>query len=134
MRTIIENRRELFLCLCAGICTTLTNLLVFYICNNFIFSETNSLNIQISNIIAWFVSVMVAYFFNKYIVFKNDCKNIFVEIIKFYSSRIMTLVLESLIMFIFISCLMADINKVKTFATILILLLNYFINKFIIFK
>ncbi|MBQ2873606.1 MAG: GtrA family protein, partial [Bacilli bacterium] len=56
------------------------------------------------------------------------------EIVKFYSSRLTTLFLDMLIMFIFVTKLEFNDKIIKIIVQIIIILLNYILSKILVFK
>ena len=86
-----------------GVVTTVVNLAVFQILSSGI-----HWNYQVANIIAWFLSVLVAYFTNKVWVFGSHYTTVsdfIVEFLRFYFYRGLTLVLDIIIMYVGVSLL-----------------------------
>lgn len=112
-----------------GVLTTVINIIVF----DLLCSTTPYL---IANVIAWFLSVLFAFVTNKAFVFRSKTKGMkdyLMEALKFFSSRIVTLVIESVILFIFIQCLQWNEMFVKIIAQVLVIVLNYILSKLIVF-
>lgn len=90
-----------------------------------------------ANIASWIISVTVLYMLNRYYVFDNHAhgaKGVFFEIIKFASARLLTLLLETLIIFLGHDQMHFDAVIVKTIAQVVVIVLNYVASKLIIFK
>jgi len=117
-----------------GVLTTIINLLTYYILTNTILNPLNDIELQIANIFSWIISVTVAYITNKLYVFETKEKNILKEIINFFASRIITLILDILFMYIFVSILKLNDQIIKLLVTILIIIINYMLSKFFVFK
>ena len=123
--------KEGLLYLFFGGCTTLINILTFFICRQI------ELSIVVSNIIAWVVAVIFAFITNKLIVFdsKNmDKKVVMKETISFFIARIITLGIDMGIIH-----LMIDVMKIhemisKVVANIVVIIANYIFSKLFIFK
>lgn len=84
--------KEIILYLVFGICTTIVNLISFYILTNILHWEEN-----ISNIIAILLAAIFAYITNKDLVFHADAKTLkekCMQFIKFMSGRAFTIVVE----------------------------------------
>lgn len=96
-----------------------------------------SLNIVISNITAWFGAVIFAFFTNRRFVF-NSQVNSYVEIMKefmlFILSRILSGGLETIILYVMVTCLGINDLIVKVFAGIVVIIFNYVVSKFFIFN
>ena len=88
------KKNEIILYLIFGILTTIVNIISYL----FI---TDILNIHylISNIIAWFLSVLFAYITNRIWVFKSKNENILKEFGLFISGRIFSGVLDTTLMY-----------------------------------
>lgn len=115
-----------------GVLTTIVNY-VSYI----IFTRLFSVDMLISNLIAWFLSVVFAFITNKLIVFNSkdlSLKVITSEGAKFMMARVFSLLLDMAILFV-----MADIMKmndliVKIISNVIVIIVNYVLSKFLIFK
>ena len=90
--------------------------------------------LQISIILSWIISVLFAYVTNRVFVFKSKSKNIIKEMTSFFGARLLTLGMEMLIMWFFVTLL--DLNEyVFTIITqILIVIFNYIFSKLFVFK
>lgn len=112
--------------------TTLINFITFIFFNSYL-----GINYQFANVIAWFVSVVFAFITNKLWVFgsTNSSYSEFIrEILSFFGFRILSLVIDQLIMTIGVSVLHLDATLVKLFDQIFIVLINYIFSKLFIFK
>ena len=90
-----------------------------------------------ANIISWIIVVILMYILNRYFVFEKHATGfsaIMREIISFALARIFTLVLETFVVWLGIDVMHLNAIVVKTFAQILVIVLNYFFSKFFIFK
>lgn len=95
------------------------------------------INELISNFISWVIAVLFAFFTNRIWVFNSHTSG-FVEFIKqmwdFIFGRIITLIIEELILFVFITKMHCISMAVKIIAQIIVIILNYIISKVIVFK
>lgn len=127
------KHKEIFDYLFFGALITVVNFISYYISSN-----TFLIDKVISNVIAFIISVIFAYFVNKIYVFETSFKNLketVKEIINFISSRLITSIICDIALFVLMINVL-NINDVisKIFTQIIIVILNYFIGKFIIFK
>lgn len=129
-----KKYEELINYLIIGILTTVVSLATYYLLTLTVLNASNAIYLQISNIIAWLASVTFAYFTNRKFVFKVQNKSNIREGINFYLSRISTLLIDMLIMYIFVSLLKFDNRIMKLITQIVIIILNYVLSKFIVFK
>lgn len=132
IKELIKKYKEVIRYLVIGILTTVINYIVFAILVNNVKIEMHT-----SNIIAWIVSVIFAYFTNKLFVFESKSfklNTLIKEITSFTISRIFSLLLEETILYIFVNLLNMNKLVIKLIANILVIILNYILSKFIIFK
>lgn len=95
------------------------------------------LNEILSNVLSWFLYNFVSFITNRKMVFHTEAKSakeIITELVNFYISRGFTLVVETVIMFVFVTILSWWAIGVKIFAAILVIFLNYFISRHFVFK
>ena len=93
LKSLIHKYKEIILYLFFGVATTVISFSVFWGCEA-IFGKDNYLT---NNVISWFCAVTFACFTNKFIIFKSKSTKFRVmakEIGLFYSSRVMTLLIE----------------------------------------
>lgn len=120
--------KEIIMYLIFGVLTTLVNIIVFYITSDLFMIATIP-----SNIIAWILSVLFAYVTNRRFVFssKGDIKK---ELLSFFSVRLLSLVIDTIIVYIGIDVLMFDPLVVKIASNIVVVIANYIFSKFLVFK
>lgn len=105
-----------------------------------ILDQTNGLELQIAEVISWFLAVTFAYVTNRIFVFKSKtsgskCAR---EIFNFFKGRIATQLIQMFIMWFFVTLLKLDSN-VWVFVFTLVcqvmqIVLNYVISKLLVFK
>lgn len=121
--------KELFLYLIFGILTTIINIIVFHISY-----KICAVSIIISNIFAWISAVLFAYITNKKFVFESNTNQPLKEMFSFYIARIITLIIETIFLYIFINILKIDSFFSKIISNIIVIVLNYIFSKLWIFK
>lgn len=127
---LLKEKREIILYLIFGFLTTVISILVFAL-----FTEIIPLDELIANIISFIIAVFFAFITNKKWVFENADKTpFFTAMIKFYSARLLTLLIEELILFIFITRLSMNPLWVKITSQLLIIILNFILSKIFVFK
>lgn len=129
---LYNKYKQIILYLIFGGLTTLINIITFYICNDLLIIEY-----KLSNIIAWILSVIFAFFTNKIIVFnsKNKDKNqITYEVISFLVARLLSLIFDMVLMIFMIDVLKLDELITKILVNIFVVIINYIFSKFIIFR
>lgn len=131
---IYLKNEEIWNYLIVGGLTTVVSLISYYICVSTFLNPNIAYELQIANIISWIISVAFAYVTNRKYVFKSNEKNILKEATSFVGSRVSTLLLDMLIMFIFVTLLHVNDKLSKIFAQILVIIGNYIISKLFVFK
>lgn len=132
--SLYKKYEEIINYLIIGGLTTLITLLIFYALTFTILDANNAIELQITNIISWIGAVIFAFFTNKKFVFKSKNTNHKEEGIKFLISRLTTLGLDMLLMFIFVTILKFNGHIMKLLVQIIVIILNYLLSKFLVFK
>ena len=123
-----EGMRYLFI----GGCTTMVNLVVYAV-----LCRVVHLNVNISNIISVSVSILFAYVTNKLIVFRSHCSSLgelAAECARFIGARLATMVIEVGGVFVLYEILHQNEMVAKLATQVLVVIGNYFISRFIVFK
>lgn len=126
---IYHKNEELWNYLIIGVLTTLVSIGSYSI-----FSKLLKINYLISNVLSWIVSVIFAYFTNRWFVFHSKEKKKFKEFMAFISSRLLTLLLDSGLMIVGVDYLKIDDLVTKILVQIVIVIANYVLSKLIVFK
>lgn len=126
--------KEALLYLFFGVCTTLVNLVTKWILLLTVIDSSNAIQLQAAIIISWIVSVLFAYVTNRKYVFESKSKSIFKEISNFFGSRVLTLILEMVIMYIFVTALNFNVYLFTIISQVLVIVLNYVFSKLFVFK
>ena len=134
MKDLINKYGEIIRYLIIGVLTTVISLIIYYALTLTILSPDNPIELQIANIISWIGAVTFAYFTNKYYVFKDKETSNKTGMIKFYLSRIVTLLLDMLLMYILVTKLKFNDKIIKIIVQIVVIVGNYVLSKFFVFK
>ena len=132
LKDMLVKYRSFILYAFFGVCTTLVNIIVYYIC-----SYVLNLSTIISTAISWFLAVLFAYVTNRKWVFEShvlNTKEVTKEITSFFSCRLLTGLLDIGIMYICVDILKWNDMIIKMTSNILVIVLNYVASKLIIFK
>lgn len=132
IRKLLVKHRDIITYLFFGVLTTIVNYLV-YIPMYHVFG----ISAAISNISAWVVSVLFAFFTNKTFVFQSrdwSAGVVIPEFWKFVSARIGSGLLDTAIIFVTVDLLAWNGIVMKLVTSILVIVLNYISNKLIVFK
>jgi len=126
---ILNNNKEMVLYLIFGVLTTLVNIMSYLF-----FSKICGINILISNIMAWFFSIVFAYVTNRILVFESKNEKILHEFALFVGGRGLSGILDSLLFYVLVVLLMFNDIVSKIFINIIVIIINYILSKKIIFK
>ena len=132
MKRLWEKYKEIILYLFFGGVTTVVNYGVYALCGHVLF-----LNVVPSNIIAWIFAVVVAFVTNKLWVFESkswELKTVGKEFAEFVLARFSTMVIETVLLWIFVDKLHVNDLIMKIITNVIVVILNYIFSKFIIFK
>ena len=140
------KHKELILYIFFGGLTTLVNLVAYWAFDLILSSELY----LVTNLIAWVLAALFAYFVNKIFVFVSTSWAplvILKEGLEFFGARVFSFVVEELGMLLFVDGLnFKDISFTifgftvtgaliaKVILAVIVVILNYFFSKFIIFK
>lgn len=135
---IYKKYEEIINYIIVGGLTTLVSLASKWILLFTVLDAASALELQIAVIISWICAVSFAYITNRIFVFKSNNKNILKEITSFFGARTLTLLLEMVIMWFFVTLLRMNSDTWVLIWTILsqfiILVLNYVFSKIFVFK
>lgn len=125
----MSRKKELILYIFFGVLTTLVNIILY----SFLIIFFN-VNYIISNIIAWFVSVIFAYITNRKYVFQSKNESILKEFSLFFSSRLFVGFLDTSLLFLFVDIFLINNFISKIITQIIVVISNYILSKLVIFK
>lgn len=136
LKTLWDKYKSIVAYLFWGVVTTIVNLATFQILSSGI-----HWNYEVATVIAWFVSVLVAYFTNKVWVFGfhyTTVSDFITELFRFFFYRALTLVIDIVITFVGISVLgfKDPLGKfiVKVIDNVIVVVANYIFSKWLIFN
>ena len=132
MRKLFERYRELISYGFWGAATTVVNYIVYFLC-----TRALAIDPVPSNIAAWCAAVVFAYVVNKLFVFESRSWRrsvVFREVWQFVSARLLSGALETLGVFVFVTLLHFHDAVVKIALSVLVVLANYVLSKWIVFR
>jgi len=132
IRALLCKYRELISYVFWGGMTTVVNYVIY-----FLLTKELYVYYLTSNVIAWAVSVLFAYFVNKVFVFRSRDWNWQValrELWQMVAARVFSLGLEMAILWMFVDMLHFSDSIIKIAAGVIVVIVNYVLSKCIIFK
>lgn len=130
--SLYKKYKEIINYLIFGGLTTLVSIVTYAL-----FTKLFLINYLISNVLSWIIAVLFAFITNKLFVFESkskDKKLVTKEITNFFFFRIVSLVIEMVIMYIFVDLLSINDLITKVIAQVIVILSNYIFSKVFVFK
>ena len=134
IKEIYMKYKEIINYLIFGVLTTVVSLLVYYISVFTFLNPDNAIELQIANIISWIAGVLFAYFTNRKFVFESKETDKLKEAGKFFLARVVTLVIDMLIMGVGVTTLHLNDKIMKLISQVVIIVSNYIFSKLFVFK
>ncbi len=128
---LVQKYRSELIYLVFGVLTTAVNYAVYLPCYHIIRSAA------VSNVIAWVVAVLFAYFTNKPFVFGSHDWSLGVvipEFLKFVGTRVASGLLETGILVVAVDALHGNSTVWKLITSVLVVVLNYIGSKLLVFR
>ena len=129
MLKIYKKYEEIINYLIFGVLTTLVSILSYAF-----FTRLVNFDYVISNILSWILSVTFAFFTNQKYVFKTSSSNKIKDMFKFYLSRLTSLGIELITMYILVTLLSLNDMISKIIVQFVVIVLNYIFSKLFVFK
>lgn len=131
---IYKQNKEVINYLIFGVLTTIISLLVYYGTTLTFLNPNNPTALQVANVISWIAGVIFAYITNRKYVFQSKNKAILKEISSFIGARLITLVMDMLIMFIGVTVLKGNDKILKLISQAIVIISNYLFSKLFVFN
>ena len=132
IREWITKHWDILVYLVFGVLTTVVNYVVYLPVYNIL-----GFPASVSNAIAWAAAVVFAYLTNKPFVFRShdwSMATVIPELMKFVGCRIASGAMETAILFVTVDLLHWNGNIWKLLTSVLVVILNYFGSKLLVFK
>ena len=132
IRKYWDKYKDVILYLIFGGLTTVVNIVVYWVCVHVL-----GTGVMPGTVAAWALAVLFAYLTNRSMVFHSSAagaQEILKEIGSFFACRLGTGVVDWVIMFVFVTVLHFNDMIIKILANIIVIVLNFVLSKFVIFK
>lgn len=129
MKELLLKYKEVIMYLIFGVLTTVVNIVVYYL-----MADMLQVHYMISNIIAWFLSVLFAYVTNRKYVFESKSNEIIKEMVSFFGARLATGVMDMAFMWIFVGLGLLPDFVAKVITNVFVIIANYILSKLVVFK
>lgn len=129
MKELFIKYKEIIMYLIFGVLTTVVNVVVY-----FVMADMLHIQYMISNVVAWFLSVLFAYITNRSYVFESKSQNIIKEMISFFGARLATGAMDMAFMWIFVELHILPDFIAKVISNVFVIIANYVLSKLVVFK
>lgn len=126
---LYKKYKEIINYLIFGGLTTLISIVTYAL-----FAKVFNIDYLISNVLSWIIAVLFAYITNKIFVFESKSKKNIKEITSFFFFRVVSLIMEMVILYIFVDMLYIDDLVTKIIAQVIVIVANYIFSKVFVFK
>ena len=126
------NNTELVAYLFAGVATTIVNYVVYFMATRWL-----GMGVMAGTWTAWAIAVAFGYVVNKAFVFHTHCESmdaLVKEAVSFVTMRLVSLGMETVIMFVTVKLLGLNDLVMKLLTNIVVIIANYVFSKLFIFK
>ena len=139
IKRLLATYREQLLYLIFGGLTTVVDWSISFLLYHFWGAEIESTKLLIHavNLLAWVAAVLFAFVTNRKWVFGSKRRGflpVLGELGGFAGGRVFTFLLQEAIFFVFFNLLSVNEYAVKLIAAVLVIILNYFISKLLVFR
>ena len=126
---LYKKYKEIINYLIFGGLTTLISIITYAL-----FVKVFHIDYLISNVLSWIIAVLFAYITNKIFVFESKSKKNIKEITSFFFFRVVSLIMEMIILYVFVDTLHIDDLVTKIIAQVIVIVSNYIFSKVFVFK
>ena len=133
MCDMLKKHEEIVRYLIVGVLTTIVSLCVYYACVLSVLNPKIAWQLQAANIISWVAAVTFAYIMSRRYVFKSERSDWAAEAAAFYSSRVLTLLMDMVIMFVMVTLCGLNDKLAKLVVQVVVTVANYIFSKMFVF-
>lgn len=134
IKALYVKYEEIVIYLIVGVVNTIISWAAWFLCAyTFLSAEIVWQNVLLS-VISWVVGVITGYLMNRKFVFKSTEPNMWKEFLQFSGGRLSTWALDAVMMVLMVNILCIHEGFSKIFVSALVMVGNYIISKFFVFK
>lgn len=134
IKALYVKYEEIITYLIVGVLNTIVSWAAWFLCAYTILNAEVPWQNVVLTIISWVVGVVFGYFMNRRFVFKSKEPDMWKEFLQFSGGRVSTGVLDGLMMLLMVNLLRINKDFSKIFVSVLVMIGNYIISKFFVFK
>lgn len=134
VKTLCKKYEEILIYLIVGVMTTIVSWGAAYLGKLILDTDVSWQN-TVNNTFSWLVGVLFAYPLNRKWVFKSTNPEIIKEFLGFAASRVSTLIMDIVIMWLTVNVIRMNYWIAKIFiSSVIVTIANYVFSKLLIFK
>ncbi len=134
IKALMKQYEEIIVYLIVGVINTIVSWAAWFLCAYTILDAQVVWQNIVLSIISWVVGVVAGYFMNRIWVFKSHEPNLLKEFSQFAGGRVATGVLDPVMMVLMVNVMKINEAYSKIFVSVLVMIGNYVISKFFVFK
>lgn len=132
---LLKKYEEIIAYLIVGVLNTIVSWLACWICEITLLNPSISWQNTVINLVGWIAGVLFGFWANRKYVFKSKNPKVIREFINFSGSRVSTLVLDIVIMYVTVNVIHMHYWIAKVFiSSVLVMIANYVFSKLFVFK
>lgn len=134
IKALCKKYEEMIAYLIVGVLNTIVSMAAWYLLAYTVMDAKIIWQNFLLSLISWVVGVVFGYFMNRKYVFKSKEPNMWKEFLQFSGGRVSTWVLDEVMMILMVNVWYVNESFSKIFVSALVVIGNYFISKFFVFK
>ncbi len=134
IKALCIKYEEIIAYLIVGVLNTLVSWGAWFLCAYTFLDAQIVLHNFLLSLISWVAGVIFGYFMNRRFVFKSKEPNMWKEFLQFSGGRVSTWVLDAVMMILMVNAMHINEAFSKIFVSVLVMIGNYVISKFFVFK
>nr|WP_122012936.1 GtrA family protein [Maliibacterium massiliense] len=139
IKALYQKYRQIIFYVIFGAVTTLTNILGYFLLSRLLLAAhmTEEASMNIANISALALSILVAYLTNRKWVFRSSARGtraIALEAARFFAARVLTVLLDMGLMNLTVVAWRLNDMLMKILINVLVVVLNYVLSKLLVFR
>lgn len=134
VKALCVKYEEIVSYLIVGVLNTIVSWAAWFLCAYTILDAQIVWQNFLLSLISWVVGVVFGYFMNRKYVFKSKEANMRKEFLQFSGGRVSTWILDEVMMILMVNVMYIHEGFSKIFVSVLVMIGNYFISKFFVFK
>lgn len=134
IKQLMIKYEEIIVYLIVGVINTVISWAAWFLCAYTVLDAQIVWQNIVLSLISWVVGVVAGYFMNRIWVFKSHEPNMVKEFAQFAGGRVATGLLDPVMMVIMVNVLKINEAFSKIFVSVFVMIGNYIISKFFVFK